>query len=119
MQFTDEQQRFIDEHYQLLPVDADGVPIHLGDVMEWSNGSFTVHELKLTEDGWQTWDSAHGYTVHADECIRHIKPDSWERIISDAVILGRQLEWFDNSKGDADSERELVERCKRLAGEDE
>ena len=74
MQFTDEQQRFIDEHYQLLPVDADGEYIHIGDVMEWCNGFFTVHELKLTEDGWQTWDSEHGYTVHADECIRHHAP---------------------------------------------
>ena len=35
MQFTDEQQRFIDEHYQLLPKDADGEYIHVGDVMEW------------------------------------------------------------------------------------
>ena len=38
MQFTDEQQRFIDEHYQLLPKDADGEYIHVGDVMEWSDG---------------------------------------------------------------------------------
>ena len=34
MQFTDEQQRFIDEHYQLLPKDADGEYIHIGDVMD-------------------------------------------------------------------------------------
>ena len=38
MQFTDEQQRFIDEHYQLLPKDADGECIHVGDVMEWPDG---------------------------------------------------------------------------------
>ena len=42
MQFTDEQQRFIDEHYQLLPVDADGVPIHVGDVMEWCDSGETL-----------------------------------------------------------------------------
>lgn len=34
MQFTDEQQRFINDHYQLLPVDADGVPIHVGDKID-------------------------------------------------------------------------------------
>ena len=96
------------KEYVKLPVDADGVPIHLGDVMEWSNGSFTVHELKLTEDGWQTWDSAHGYTVHADECIRHVQPDSWERIMDDAEKLAR---------GDNAAVMELVERCRRLAGE--
>lgn len=57
-----------------LPVDADGVPIHVGDVMEWDNGTFTVHELKVTEDGWTTWDEQHGYTVHADECRHHRAP---------------------------------------------
>lgn len=96
-----------------LPVDADGVPIHIGDRVEWSNGSFTVHELKLTEDGWQTWDSEHGYTVHADECIRHVQPDSWETIIQDAVKLG----YADYPT--TDYEAELVERCRRLAGETE
>ena len=96
-----------------LPVDADGEVIHIGDVMEWSNGSFTVHELKLTEDGWQTWDSEHGYTVHADECIRHHQPDSWERIIKDAVSLG-YADYPTTSY-----EAELVERCKKLAGESE
>lgn len=54
-----------------LPVDADGVPIHVGDVMEWDNGTFTVHELKVTEDGWTTWDEQHGYTVHTDETHHH------------------------------------------------
>ena len=60
--------------YTPLPVDADGVPIHVGDVMEWDNGTFTVHELKVTEDGWTTWDEQHGYTVHADECRHHNAP---------------------------------------------
>lgn len=96
------------KEYVKLPVDADGEVIHMGDVMEWSNGSFTVHELKLTEDGWQTWDSEHGYTVHADECIRH-QPDTWERIIQDAVRLG-YADYPTTSY-----EAELVERCRRLA----
>ena len=54
-----------------LPVDADDEPIHVGDVMEWDNGTFTVHELKVTEDGWTTWDEQHGYTVHTDETHHH------------------------------------------------
>ena len=60
--------------YMPCPLDADGVPIHVGDVMEWDNGTFTVHELKVTEDGWTTWDEQHGYTVHADECRHHNAP---------------------------------------------
>ena len=57
--------------YTPLPVDADGEAIHVGDVMEWDNGTFTVHELKVTEDGWTTWDEQHGYTVHVDVCHHH------------------------------------------------
>ncbi len=105
------------KEYVKLPVDADGVPIHIGDVMEWSNGSFTVHELKLTEDGWQTWDSEHGYTVHADECIHH-QPDTWERIIEDALTVG----WPNDSWSEvasAEVHDSLVERCKKLAGDAE
>lgn len=57
--------------YTALPLDADGVPIHVGDVMEWVNGTFIVHELKVTEDGWTAWDEQHGYTVHVDVCHHH------------------------------------------------
>lgn len=34
IEFTDEQQQWIDSHYLLLPVDADGVPIRVGDKIE-------------------------------------------------------------------------------------
>lgn len=92
--------------YIPCPLDADGEPIHLQDRMSWDNGTFNVHELKLDADGWTTWDEVHGYTVRADQC-HHVKPDSWESIIADA---------YDGRPSDFD---ELVERCKRLAGEDE
>ena len=94
-----------------LPVDADGETIHLQDRVSWDNGTFNVHELNLTADGWTTWDELHGYTVRADQC-HHVKPDSWERIISDATALGAQMKRRTHQIGD------FVERCKRLAGED-
>ena len=69
MQFTDEQQRFIDEHYQLLPKDADGEYIHVGDEMcgyGWPNGGVycraIVNEVTILvgpQDGayrgWLMW----------------------------------------------------------------
>ena len=61
----------IDAEMVELPKSADGETIHIGDVMEWDNGTFTVHELKVTEDGWTTWDEQHGYTVHTDETHHH------------------------------------------------
>lgn len=96
--------------YIPCPLDADGEPIHLQDRMSWDNGTFNVHELNLTADGWTTWDELHGYTVHADQC-HHVKPDSWERIISDATALGAQMKRRTHQIGD------FVERCKKLAGE--
>lgn len=97
-----------------LPKDADGQTIHLQDRMMWDNGTFNVHELNLTADGWTTWDELHGYTVRADQC-RHVQPDSWERIIRDAQGDGI-LNQIDGRPSDFEA---LVERCKRLAGEDE
>ena len=105
-----------ESHYVMLPKDSTGEPIHLGDVMEWCNGSFTVHELKLTEAGWQTWDSEHGYTVYADECIRHHHADSWERIIEDACK--RAVDGYPDNVG-CIATTDLVARCKALAGDAE
>lgn len=40
---ADEIEREIAEHYMELPVDADGVPIHVGDKMQYHGGEpFTV-----------------------------------------------------------------------------
>ena len=96
-----------------LPVDADGETIHLQDRVSWDNGTFNVHELNLTADGWTTWDELHGYTVHADQC-HHVKPDSWERIIADALRADRT----DAYAVSTSMLCEPVERCKRLAGEE-
>ena len=104
-----------DANYIQLPKDADGETIHLGDRVSWDNGTFNVHELNLTADGWTTWDELHGYTVHADQC-HHVTPDSWERIIEDAAKNIYPNGAFNPCWDEVRDS--LVERCKRLAGED-
>ena len=97
--------------YIKAPVDADGVPIRIGDTMEWLDGSTAevigigdgVFFYKDDESDAADWSSAEGK--------RHVKPDSWERIIQDAVKLG----YADYPT--TCYEAELVERCRRLAGE--
>ena len=114
-----EHQQVMKHHgYIELPKDADGEPIHIGDVMEWCNGSFTVHELKLTEDGWQTWDSEHGYAVHADECIRHHHAPTVEDVLRQ--FLG-ECESAQNLGYDEVPQEVLAEYAAklRLAGDDE
>ena len=95
-----------------LPVDADGAPIHVGDELEINhNGAVrTVESLGLFEHGWTVFCNSGGGFVPSQTRCHHVKPDSWERIIADAVKNGMY---------DHDNERiqqKLVERCKRLAG---
>lgn len=116
MQFTDEQQRFIDEHYQLLPVDADGVPILVGDVMEFY-GFDVDRQTVRTVDGvgangvFFAWCGGCGYQQQDASRYRHHHPDTWERIIEDAMRLGY------TDPDNEHLEERLVDRCKALAGD--
>lgn len=95
----------------LLPVDADGVPIHIGDRVE---NNERVVRIVLTDDSWEPSvyveklpNVLHEYFCHE---VSHCQPDSWERIIADATA------YRVHDKAPC-SISELVERCKRLAGE--
>jgi len=93
-----------------VPVDADGVPIRVGDMVGWDGdeefevkgfgGSRAERLFYLNESGRFCWGIA--------ENCHHVQPDSWERIMDDAEKLAR---------GDNAAVMELVERCRRLAGE--
>ena len=104
-----------------LPVDADGVPIRVGDELtsdEYKGELFTCGGISL-EDGFWTvrfrFDEYSGTSewTQARRC-HHIQPDSWQRIIEDAYHYG-----IAHPHGYVGGDIiELVERCKRLAGED-
>ena len=88
-----------------LPKDADGTPVHVGDVMEWPDGqTFEVvgigdGTLFYVEDGLAEWTGA-------STKFHHHVPDTWERIIEDA------LDGYHDTDFDA-----LVARCRALAGD--
>ena len=100
-----------------LPKDADGETIRFGDevdVINYEPG--TVASLQLNERGWLVSVKPHGWdtpTVYCHESIRHAKPDTWERIIEDAQTDGIR----NHNEGKPSDFDALVERCKRLAGE--
>ena len=79
---ADEIQAEVDERFMELPVDADGVPIRVGDTVEWlvKNGDYEVVAvgelvaLKLGEDG--------SFTIAAD-ALRHVKPRTLEDVLRD------------------------------------
>ena len=114
MQFTDEQQQYIDEHYQLLPKDRDGVPIHVGDTVYLDDGrKAKVARIQLSER-----EHSIGFTVCGDffalwpEDLTHTRPDSWERIADELE------EWCDGADVDGDAcgkPRDLAKRIRELA----
>lgn len=91
-----------ESHYMMLPKDADGVPIHVGDVLTDGEYRFKVFELAAFKDGSWSIRNVNGNAWAACD-VTHYVPDTWERIIMDAVCGG--------------DEDELVARCKALAGE--
>ena len=104
----------LEEEYIELPKDADGVPIHVGDVME--NVVHPPTRRKVTGVGvecFYAWEDGCGrHSQFGANCYRHVQPDSWERIIEDAM----EAYQFDDGSSEP-SIGSLVERCKRLAGE--
>ena len=73
-----------------------------------------VVRIVLTDDSWEPSvyveklpNVLHEYFCHE---VSHYQPDSWERIIADATAY----RVYDKAPC---SISELVERCKRLAGE--
>lgn len=63
-----------------LPEDADGEPIHIGDVMDsrvdylFDGKPFTVRALVLCEDGWEVADGRFGNRYEPDSLRHHHAP---------------------------------------------
>lgn len=97
-----------------LPVDADGVPIHVGD--ELTNGTdlpAKVRCMVLDESGWMvSTRELRGYGV-LPATLHRVQPDSWENIIEDAANFALDTQ---HTAGRISLEP-FVERCRRLAGE--
>ena len=83
--------------YTALPVDADGVPIHVGDVMEWrfDNGEFEVIGIGGNtlfyidkDSGECEWTAAgdkhHHYAPTVEDVLREML-DAWGELPSNAT----------------------------------
>ena len=92
-----------------LPLDADGVPIHIGDRME---NNERVARIVLTDGSWEpsVYLEKLPNVLHEYFCneISHYHPDTWESIIEDAIGLGG-----DGCYSNIDTDR-LIVRCKAL-----
>ena len=72
-----------------LPVDADGVPIRVGDVMDskvdylFDGKPFTVRALVLCEDGWEVGDGRFGNRYEPDSLHHHHQPPTVEDVLQE------------------------------------
>ena len=103
-----------------LPVDADGEPIHVGDVLTDGEYTFRVDELAAFGDGswsirnedgnaWSACDVTHHHAPTVEDVLRALTDEVWNRCCEGATASDSGID-------------ELVAECAaklRLAGEDE
>ena len=84
---ADEIQAEIDERFMELPVDADGVPIHVGDKLrgKYLNGNPIVEVIAIDY-------SANGWRISENECsfstpnlYVHVKPRTVEDVLRECA----------------------------------
>lgn len=101
-------------NYGLLraPIDADGVTWRIGDRDEDGR---EVGAIKLDVSGF--WINVGGIYRPAERA-RHYQPDTWEKIIEDAIVSGKISSGYLEVRYTA-AYKNLVKRCKELAGDAE
>lgn len=108
----------IDKELFELPKDRDGVPIHVGDTVYLDDGrKAEVRRIQLSErENSICFDVCGDFFSFWPENLTHTAPDSFERIADELEA------WCDDVDvdGDAcDKPRDLAERIRKLAKEDE
>ena len=105
-QMIDSVEEEIAERYMELPVDADGVPIRIGDTVTANDWRYTREVVGFAvvckdEEGYRVWHEPHELT--------HVKPRTLEDVLTDfaEAIEERGTEWVDASQT-ANAIRELL-----------
>lgn len=109
-----------DAEYIKLPVDMDGEPIHVGDVMDsrvdylFDGKPFTVRALVLCEDGWEVADGRFGNRYEPDS-LRHHHASTVEDVLREFAE-----KWLDTDRCTKFEDAVVAEYAKklRLAGDE-
>lgn len=96
-----------------LPVDADGVPIRVGDVMEskgsdflFDEASFEVRAMRCDECGWEVYDRLGDR--YAPSLLRHHHAPTVEDVLRE---FG---DWYAHTKGGRDEDGIVAEYAAKL-----
>ena len=93
----DEIEREIAERYMERPVDANGVPIRCGDVVDGGMGdSGKVQHIELWPDGFViVYECRPGtFTRYAPDAVRHVKPRTIEDVLEDFIVTFDEWDTF-------------------------
>lgn len=98
-----------------LPVDADGVPIHVGDTVYGcrSGMQMAVRRLSLT-DRWAI--STDTGLMPKSSAVTHVRPDSFERIADE---LDEMVDASDSADDRCEKLADLAARIRRLAAKED
>ena len=93
----DEIQAEVDERFMELPLDADGVPIRVGDLVTLNNGEpFKVGGIRDAGNQWHIFRyELHRWWSPLD--LHHVKPRTLEDVLED--FRAHYDSWEDNSYG--------------------
>ena len=86
---ADAIQAEVDANYLELPKDEDGVPIHVGDEVEWYEKKFAVAWIEYEESGcWIGREAVGGETPVAIDPIEctHVKPRTVEDVLREFAL---------------------------------
>ena len=108
------------ERYIALPLDADGEPIRVGDVMEFSEFEIE-HPVTRTVEGigqgtFFAWCGERGYQQHEPKRYRHHRPPTVEDILREFAL--RAIRESEGNYGDLDETCAEYAKRLRLAGEE-
>ena len=107
----------IDAEMVELPKDADGVPIHVGDVVYLDDGRKA--EVTHIDLMWGTSCIACFASGKDHDCfpsgISHTRPDSWERIANE---LDEMVDAADSADDRCEKLADLAERIRKLAAKE-
>ena len=90
-----------------LPLDREGVPIRPGDEVSWRGNVARVGCCQVEADGNWLVVTESGFPTRRLDGISHVLPDSFERIVDDA------LGW----QATDENRKELLRRCREVAGQ--
>lgn len=110
----------ISDNYMRLPVDADGVPIHLYDKLLKSTGAAesTYGEVVGISDDSVFFNAKQGWESNWSKCTRHVKPRTLEDVFRDCCDEYHEACKSEYTMNPADIYRKYADEARELLGGD-